>query len=159
MAIDLGGLLKQMSERGLGFRRTEAGIEVVGDCHRLTPDIRQAIRENQEGLLAILPPKASAGPAGTAGSQEVRQTESIRQALDELSAWLTIHGGWIEGEYAEDIEQRLQQAAESSNPAHVRRLVATIRDEIEAANWAGGAFPFGNEAGPADGEDLNEIPF
>ena len=118
--------------------------------------IRQAIRENQEGLLAILPTKASAGPAG---SQEVRQTESIRQALDELSAWLTIHGGWIEGEYAEDIEQRLQQAAESSNPAHVRRLVATIRDEIEAANWAGGAFPFGNEVGPAHGEDLNEIPF
>lgn len=159
MAIELSALLMQMSKRGLGFRRTAEGIEVTGDCTRLTPELRQAIQDNRAALTGMLP----------AESPAASQANAIRAMLDEFARWLLQFAGWAGAAYRQQIDKRLTEAVDTQNPSVVARVVETLKQEVEGVNWAAEILPSTFEAeakhaiaagaGPAGGEAPDEIPF
>lgn len=175
MGYALSELFTALNERGLTFRRNSAGeLEVIGDTSRLTDAMRQAIGEHRQTILSCLPQAspAAAAPSPKASPEppEIRTANAIRQQLDEFGLWLSRFAGWAQSRYLDSIDRRLAEAVDTQNLKVVAQQIETLRDEVEAINWAAEILPrafeveakHSTEAGAGEAgssADADEIPF
>ena len=52
--MTLGQLLQTLTVKGFQLKSDGEDIKLTGPCHRLTPDLRQAIRDNKPALFELL---------------------------------------------------------------------------------------------------------
>lgn len=140
--IDLSSVVSAISERGLKLIRTADSIRIEGDC---PAELATAIQHHQQSLLpfAAIDPEAA---EQIANQQAAADSDNIREQLEAFAGWIVEHHPWASAEYTQQhIDGRVAVAVDSQEPAAVSAEIASLKDELNAIDWATHLFPLAME--------------
>ncbi len=130
-------------------------IPVVDDESQV---IGEVIQRHQQTLLPFIA-IAAEDSERMAEQQAAAASDSIRTMLQGFAAWILEHHPWASSEYTEQcIDGRLAPVVDSQKPEDVAKVIANLKEELDAIDWATWLFPLAMEIEAKHAAENHPIP-